>query len=319
MTLKTVITLGPASQRDAVITKLLESSDRFRLNASHLNPQSIQTWLKKIDKLSSRVNKIIPVVIDLQGAKLRIGSYPETEKLPSVVNIVLNEKSETTDTIPVNNKKFFLLTNPGEILSLNDAKITLKVISTTDSSIKAEVLKNGPLSSKKGINISKHPMPYDNISDSDKEIIESVKKYSFVQFAFSFVHTGTEAALLRKFTDKHIIAKIEHPEAMDHLDKIDKNFNEIWLCRGDLGAQAGIENLGKLQEDFVKKIPIFKNPVFIAGQVLEHMTYFEQPTRSEVVHLYNIKQTGFTGIVLSDETAIGKHPLLAAEILNKLC
>lgn len=120
-------------------------------------------------------------------------------------------------------------------------------------------------------------------------MIEIASKYKFIEYAFSFVLKGNEAEMLRTYTkDKRIIAKIERPETFPHLDSIDRKFDELWLCRGDLGSLAGIFNVGPLQSFFIKKMKAdLKKPCYLAGQVLEHMTYFPIPTRSELAHLHD--------------------------------
>ena len=144
-------------------------------------------------------------------------------------------------------------------------------------------------------------------------------RWPFTRFAFSFVHDGTEAALLRPLSGHRIVAaKIELPEAMRHLAAIATSFDELWLCRGDLGAQAGLAALGPLQEDFVGQAQGLGKPYYLAGQVLEHMTHFPHPTRAEVVGLHQAMRDGFSGFVLSDETAVGLHPREVAAFLATL-
>jgi pyruvate kinase len=130
--------------------------------------------------------------------------------------------------------------------------------------------------------------------------------------AFSFVHDGHEATLLRRQGFARIVAKLERPEALGHLGAIDRSFDELWLCRGDLGAQAGLPALGRLQAEVTAALPRLSHPVFLAGGVLAQMVEHREPTRSEVVHLYDVARAGYAGVVLSDETAVGRYPLAAA-------
>jgi len=306
--LKTILTLGPASSDEGTITSMLEVADKFRLNTSHLDVNSLYTWLKKLDAIFTKLQKQIPVVIDLQGSKMRIGEFSPVTNIPEKVTLFNGKFSESKQDIPVPHKILFSVVKPGDILFLNDAKIILKITKVIGDKIEADTLVNGPLSSNKGINRKEHPVPFNGLSNKDLSIIEVANKYSFTEFAFSFTHDGYEADFIRKYiNNKLLIAKIERVEAVDNICSIDSKFDEIWFCRGDLGAQAGIFNLGKLQEKFVSKITDLKNRCFLAGQVLEHMTYFSEPTRSEIVHLYDTERNGFEGIVLSDETAVGEN------------
>ncbi len=306
--LKTVLTLGPVSTEENIIISLLEVADRFRLNISHMNVSDLIDLLLKLNNVFENTSHTIPVVIDLQGSKMRIGKYPSIETIPETVSLVLGETSKSADTIPVPHKILFQTLVQDDIIFLNDAKIILKVTEVKKNRVEAVTLRNGPLSSNKGLNRKNHPVPFYELTEKDINMIKLSKKYDFIEYAFSFAYDGDEINKIRSYTGEHrVIAKIERPEALDNIESIDKSFDEIWLCRGDLGAQAGIFELGRLQASFVSKIQKLKNDCFLAGQVLEHMTNYPEPTRSEVVHLYDSEKNGFKGIVLSDETAIGKN------------
>jgi len=317
--LKTVITLGPSSSEIDVIMRLLPVANKFRLNTSHINEKELDVWLLKLKEIFKEAGRQIPVVIDLQGGKMRIGKYPSCEKIPDEVTIFLGTESVLCSEIPVPHESFFSSLKVDDVMSLNDSRITLRVIRGSENKAYAKVLQNGPLSSNKGINRKKHPVDFRELTKKDKMIIQLSLKYDFTEFAFSFTYNGAEADIIRPYIrDRKLIAKIERPEAFECLNMIDSKFNEIWLCRGDLGAQAGIFALGALQKIFVAKIKEMKNNCFLAGQVLEHMTHFKNPTRSEIVHLYDIEENGFGGIVLSDETAIGRNIPEIVDFLNQL-
>ena len=315
--LKTILTLGPATESNESITSLLKVADRFRLNSSHMNYDDLNVWLQRLNNIFDYVGHEIPVVVDLQGSKMRIGKYNASSSIPDKVILTLGTDSSSSSEIPVPHEVLFRVLNSGDIIYLNDAKIILRVDTVEVGRVRATTLQNGPLSSNKGLNRKNHPVPFHKLTEKDLSMIEQSKKYSFVEYAFSFVHDGTEIDKIRPFIDNHkIIAKIERTEAVDNIEAIDKKFDEIWLCRGDLGAQAGIFKLGYLQDVFVSKIKNLKNECFLAGQVLEHMTKFPEPTRSEIVHLYDTGKNGFKGIVLSDETAIGENISSVANFLK---
>jgi pyruvate kinase len=214
---------------------------------------------------------------------------------------------------------FFEALKPEDIISLNDAKVKLEVIQVDKERAETKVLINGPLDSFKGINRAIHPIPFTQVFEKDEQAIATGLKYVFTQFACSFVLDGKEATYLRPLiANKHLIAKIERPEAMTHLATIGHYFDELWFCRGDMGSQVGLNQLGFLQETFIRQANLLKKPKLLAGQVFEHMTHFPEPTRSEVVHLYDVIKAGFEGVVLSDETAIGSYPLQVSEITKNL-
>jgi pyruvate kinase len=319
MHLRVVMTLGPASAEPSTIERLARTADRFRLNASHVLAKELVGWLEKLARIYEDMLEHRPVVIDLQGAKMRIGQVPTISELPPAVRLVHHSrKSSTAAIITVPHLELFEQVREGEELSLNDGKVRLRVERVATDEIQARVIKNGPLSSFKGINRVDHPVKRQEMSPGDLEAIAAADAYPFVQYAFSFVHAGEDAALMRTKTDRHLIAKIERPEALPNLRSIDASFDELWLCRGDLGVQAGLAQLGRLQGAFSREMKAFCHPAYLAGQVLEHMTRFGEPTRSEVVHLYDVEQSGWQGIVLSDETAVGKDPVAVAELIDLL-
>ncbi|HJO95591.1 MAG TPA: pyruvate kinase [Victivallales bacterium] len=315
--LKSVFTLGPSSTDENIIIKLLHATDKFRLNSSHMNENDLNDFLVKLSMIFDKTGKKIPVVIDLQGSKMRIGQYPPVNSIPEKFILINSEKTNSTYEIPVPHDQFFNSIEIDDVISLNDAKIQIQISKIDNNRAEAVTLVNGPLSSNKGINRQKHPILFEELTRKDQKIITVSNKYDFTEFAFSFAYNGQEADKIRAQTNKRIIAKIERQEALQNLKSIDSSFDEIWLCRGDLGAQAGILNLGHLQDVFISQIKHLNNECFLAGQVLEHMTYFEEPTRTEIVHLYDIEKAGFKGFVLSDETAIGKNPCSIAEFLSK--
>jgi pyruvate kinase len=260
-----------------------------------------------LDKLYKKNKKVKEVIIDLKGAKIRIGKYPKVNKLPKIIYIKPVDISDNISIIPLKNENFFNAIKPNDKIYLNDANIILDVIEIKKQEIKCEVIKNGELSSNKGINIKNHPIKYRKINEFDKSMILVANKFSFTNFAFSFVLDGSEYKILKKYTNKNITAKIERPESLKFINKINNSFDSIWFCRGDLGAQAGLENLGKLQYEFSKNINKLSKDIYLAGQVLHSLTKFKTPTRTEISALYQIKQEGYKGFVLSDETAIGKN------------
>lgn len=315
--MKRVFTLGPASESPKIIEYFCQTADGFRLNVAHLSLEGLKTWLDRLSSIFYNQGKVWPVILDLQGAKMRIGQYPSQAEIPANVCLFFGEVSASPDYLPVPHLDLFQVLQVGDILSLNDDRLKIKVTEVGQRQATAEVLVNGSLSAYKGINRLDHPVPFTQVGQRDRAAIELGLQYEYVQFACSFVLDGTEAEHLRPLTqDRRLIAKIERPESMQFLQDIDGNFDDLWFCRGDLGTQAGLRVLGALQAQFVAQFPQLSKPKFIAGQVLEYMTYFPQPTRSEVVHLYDLKIAGFDGMVLSDETAIGQFPEKVADFLQ---
>ncbi|MAE71008.1 MAG: hypothetical protein CME06_11145 [Gemmatimonadetes bacterium] len=313
-----VLTLGPASCDAAILAQLLPVAERFRLNSAHLDPGGLVGWLDRLEALFEAEGRSVPVVVDLQGAKMRIGRFPSIPRLPGRVELVPGDRSERADTIPVPHPGLFRHAAPGDRLFLNDARVELEIERVGDERIGARTVRNGPLEASKGINRAPHPLPFEALSDRDASMIDASIGRPFVEYALSFVRSAQDAGLLRPRLGGHrLIAKLERTEAIAHVREIDAAFDESWLCRGDLGAQAGVGELGPIQRRIATLIPSLRNPCYLAGQVLEHMTHFPEPTRSEVVHLYEVARSGFAGVVLSDETAIGRHVAEVAGFLAR--
>jgi len=316
--LKTILTLGPAISSETILSELFPVADRFRLNAAHLSTETLQIWLNRLETLFFKTGKRIPVVLDLQGAKMRIGTLPPVQELPSAISLQLGSTTTRSDIVPVPHEEFFSEIEKGDCITLNDGRIELEILAKSSENASVKILRNGPLSSGKGLNRAQHPIPYRSVSEFDSKMIGLTAAVDFVEYAFSFVNTGEEAELLRPLIcGKKLTAKLERTESLQNLAAIEAAFDELWLCRGDLGAQAGLRKMAELQAKFEKAMPGLKKPAWLAGQVLEYMTHFPQPTRTEVVHLARTEQAGYVGIVLSDETAIGKNPLEVCRFIQQ--
>jgi pyruvate kinase len=157
------------------------------------------------------------------------------------------------------------------------------------------------------VNLETHPVRLSGLTALDAQACRVAAQGGAAALAFSFMLDGTEAAWLRHAAPRcAVVGKIERREALDHLAAIAGRVNVVWICRGDLGAQLGPAALARRVAAIdPAHVPV---PVLMAGQVLEHLTRHEQPTRSEVCHLFDLVARGFAGVVLSDETAIGDHP-----------
>lgn len=312
------LTIGPASRETPILRELAKIADRFRINTAFTNRQELTRLLDQITTLAEEVNQDLRVVLDLQGAKMRIGACPAVERLPDEVRLVPAAAADEEGVLPVPHPALFDAVRVGDRLLCNDARVDLEVIAVSAQLFEARVLRNGPLAAHKGINRVHHPIPFSGLGIADQEAIAAGRDFPRIELACSFVYDGSEAIHLRTHWQGPLIAKIERPEAFPHLKPVARAFDELWLCRGDLGAQAGLEGLGPLQRELAHVIPDLGKPVFLAGQVLQYMTHFPQPTRAEVVQLSCALHSGFSGVVLSDETAVGKHPLAAARMAARL-
>lgn len=309
-------TLGPASKSEKIWCEMISLGiTAFRLNTSHMETEEVEELVKRISAFSSKEKTGLPVVLDLQGSKWRLGSIEAAElKEGESVELTLSDNSLSKDHLPVPHQDFFHAAEvSGKEIVLNDAKVILEAESAGPASIKARVVKGGPVSSRKGITFSSSAFRSESLKQKDREIISRISGYEAVRYAVSYVKDAEEMKKYRELigVQAYIIAKLERGSAIEDALNIKDFCDELWLCRGDLGAELGLRKMAETAAEFSKAVKDIHRPVFLAGQVLEHMAAHREPTRSEVSYIYESLQKGYSGIVLSDETAVGKYPVEA--------
>ncbi len=308
--LRIVTTLGPSSRNLAA--ELRQSgATAFRLNASHMSPEELVDAVKLI-------RRSVPdcgTIVDLQGAKMRVGVFPARPVRAG--DRVRFSCSPRGGEIPLPHREIFAAVEPGDTLGCDDDRLRFRVLSASADSLEASALVDGTLRPRKGVNVLEHPVVLEDLSESDQSCIEAVAGLDDVGFAFSFMRDGTEANWIRRRVPRCAVSgKVERREAAENVHRIASQVNELWICRGDLGAQLGPAALARWVSEYLpRREPC---PVLMAGQVLEHLTSHATPTRSEVCHLYDLLRRGYAGFVLSDETAIGSDPAGAVRTLRSL-
>ncbi|MBN2012901.1 hypothetical protein JW960_26460 [candidate division KSB1 bacterium] len=313
-----VATLGPSTQN--LISDLLDAgATAFRLNCSHLTMEQFREWLRKIDAISVQREQHIPVWLDLQGAKIRIGELiqPIMVNEGARVTFVFNAKQED-ERIPLPHKEIFDTIVKGDEISIDDGRVILTSEIIRDNSFTAIVTTGGQLNSFKGFNKAHYHDYLREISPRDLAFINATYNISSIGYAISFVQTPDELELIRKYThNRPVICKIERLRTFSRLIDLALLSDGLWLCRGDLGVEANIYNLFEFEKIFIQNLNKIDKPYLIAGQVLEHMVRNSQPSRSEVAHLGYLIENGFHGAVLSDETAIGDDPVKAVQFCDR--
>ncbi len=299
-----VATIGPASY--ALVGEIVEAgATALRLNASHLASDALADRAAQ----ARRAAPGVPLVVDLQGAKMRVGDLAAREIAAGTrVRFAAAPLSESDAPLP--HPELFAAAAVGETVSADDGRLRFAVRDRGDGWLEAEALVAGVLRPRKGVNLLEHPVRLAGMTAADAARLDAVRDLPGVQVAWSFALDGSEAEWVRVCRPgTPVIAKVERREAVDALAEIAGRVDAIWICRGDLGEQLGPADLGR----FVSSLDPGRcaGPVLMAGQVLEHLTAHRQPTRSEVCHLHDLVARGYAGIVLSDETAIGTDPVNA--------
>jgi pyruvate kinase len=304
-----VVTLGPASL-DRIDELADAGASSFRLNGSHFDARALAATVAMV----RRELPGAPIVVDLQGAKMRLGSFEA--RMVAAGEPVRFCLHAPEGSIPLPHPELFVAVHVGETLSCDDDRLRFRVTAISAVAIDAVALGAGRLRARQGVNRVEHPVGRD-LGLHDLACLEALREVPGLSFALSFMRDGSEAEWLRRRMSGAVIGKVERAEAVASLAAIDASVDAIWICRGDLGAQLGPAALARAVAGFDPAAA--RAPMLMAGQVLEHLTSSPEPTRSEVCHLHDLIARGYSGIVLSDETAIGRDPVAAARAAVSLC
>ncbi len=311
MSFQIIVTLGPAS--DALLEPLTEAgASAFRLNTAHMSLERITLLALKIRSFHTD----LPIVFDLQGAKMRLGVFPP-RAIQQGEEVVFARDPLGAGSIPIEHSEFYEQVSPGEIVSVDDHRLRFEVLWKDDESALCRAHTDGILKPRKGMNVADHPVDLRGLREFDKGVCRLAAETKNASCAISFVKDGSEAAWVRQLAPgTAVAAKIERAEAVSNLQEISEQVDSLWICRGDLGAQIGLPRMATWISSLAPRS--LSRPVWMAGQVLEHLTGHREPTRSEVCHLCDLMSRGYGGVVLSDETAIGRDPVGAVRVAASL-
>ncbi len=321
---KIVATLGPASSDKAVIGGLFEAgADVFRLNLSHGDHQGHKARYDIIRALEAETSRPICVLLDLQGPKLRIGRF---EKGP--VELVAGHGfrldlapglgDESRVTLP--HPEIFAAIAPGTELLLDDGRIRLRVMKCGESHAETEVIAGGTLSAHKGVNLPDVTLPIAALTDKDRRDLEFGLEIGVDWIALSFVQRPEDITEARKLVMGRaaIMAKLEKPSAIEHLDQIIEIADGIMVARGDLGVELAPESVPGLQKEIIARSRSAGKPVVVATQMLESMIEAATPTRAEASDVATAVYDGADALMLSAESAAGAYPVEAVAMMNRI-
>jgi pyruvate kinase len=182
--------------------------------------------------------------------------------------------------------------------------------------MRATVVRGGPISSRKGITYTDSAYRIESICEADQAVLAQTRALPGIRYALSYIKDAEEMARYRRQIgpDAYLIAKIERPQAVEQAVSVAASANEVWLCRGDLGAELGLPAMAAAAHRFAGLVRGLGVPALLAGQVFEHLTEHPTPTRSEICAAYDALARGYAGFVLSDETAVGVDPVEACRV-----
>ncbi len=325
---KIVATLGPACSTEPVFRQLLRAGlDVARLNFSHGSHEQKAALIQMVRKVAHEEGKPICILADLQGPKIRTGKLVDHKP----VQLIAGERLRITPrdiegTAAIVGTTFTTLAEnlePGLRILLSDGLIELRVHAVEGTDVVCEIVNGGMLGENKGINLPGIPVKVPSLTDKDEEdlifaIGEGVDTIavSFVRTAADVRHVKNRLAVLK--SDAWIIAKLEKPQAIEHLDSILEVADGIMVARGDLGVEVPPEKVPAIQKHIIKRAAEYRKPVITATQMLESMIDNPRPTRAEVSDVANAIYDGSDAVMLSAETAAGKYPVQSVAMMAKI-
>ena len=320
---KIVATLGPSSSDYETIKKLVEAGVTvFRINTSHGEKEEHAEKIRIIRQIEKELNKNLPVLIDLQGPKIRVGKLPNPKKKKKGQEIVLENTTELKEgIIPVDYEGIAKDVTVGEKILLDDGKVGLRVEKIIDSKVYTTVEYGTVIKPRKGINIPGAQASLEAVTQRDKEYIKFAIEQNADYLALSFVRKAEDVKCAKYYTkafgDKEIpiIAKIEKPQAVENLEEIVMTADGIMVARGDLGIEMSPQEVPIAQKKIIQLTNEHKKPCIVATQMLESMMEEPIPTRAEASDVANAIYDGTDAIMLSGESAAGKYPVEAVEMM----
>jgi len=327
---KIIATLGPASSDPETIDKLMEQGvDVARLNFSHGRHEDHAQTLDRIRSASLRLHRAVAVLQDLQGPKIRTGPLKAGQagvELRTGSEVVFTTEGEVAGDERLVSTTYPHLAadvKPGDRLLVDDGLLEFKVLATDGVRLRAQVVEGGLLGEHKGINLPGVALQAEALSDKDLDDLKFGLAHGVDYVGLSFVRTPEDVALCRRWMEKAgrvvpIIAKIEKPEALANLDAVLASADGLMVARGDLGVEILPERVPGLQKQIVRRANAAGKPVIIATQMLNSMIERPRPTRAEASDVANAVWDGADAVMLSGETASGRHPLQAVEMMDRI-
>jgi pyruvate kinase len=322
---KIICTLGPASSSETVLRKMiLAGMDVARLNFSHGKLQELFYRIGLVRILNAKYRRSIKLLGDLQGHRIRIGGLvaPALLKKGRIVWLTQQNIKGSHEVIPFDYHGSLISIKNGYRIFIDDGNIALEVIGRAKNRLKTKVIVGGLLKEHKGVNIPEARLEFGGISQKDVQDVSFCEKHGVEYIAQSFVRSKKDVMgvrkLLRDGSRCRLIAKIENREGIKNIDEIIKVSDGIMIARGDMGVSLPIYEIPIIQKMIIKKCNRAGKFVITATQMLESMTENLRPTRAEVTDVANAIIDGTDFVMLSAESAVGKHPVETVIMMNNI-
>lgn len=322
-----VCTIGPASNSKEVIGRLVEGGmDVARLNFSHGDHASHGRAFALIREAARKYDRPVAVIQDLQGIKIRTGTFEGgaiTLKKGGEVAVLPGVGKGSVERIFVSYEGIVKHSRAGDRILINDGLVELKVIGKQRGVLRARVVEGGEIEDRKGVNLPGMKLPSSALTAKDRKDLLFGLTLGVDYVAISFVREAADVRKIRDFIERRgpglpLIAKIEKPEAVDNIDAILDEAEGIMVARGDLGVEMPAEEVPLIQKMLIERANRRGRLVITATQMLESMTGHSTPTRAEATDVANAVLDGSDALMLSAETSIGKYPIPALRMMDRI-
>jgi pyruvate kinase len=322
---KIIATVGPACDTYEKLLALVNAGvNVFRLNFSHGTHEKHAEVIGNIRKINAEYPFNIAILADLQGPKLRVGEIEGNSLLllqDDIITFTNTPCAGTKDAIYISYPDFHKDAREGESILLDDGKIETRVVEITQEGlVRARVINGGVLLPRKGVNLPDTQISIPSLTEKDLRDLDFIVAQKIDWIGLSFVRKPNDILDLKlRLKDKgspaKIIAKVEKPEALQHLREIILASDAVMVARGDLGVEMPVEKIPMIQKEIVRKCIHRAKPVIIATQMMESMIDRTRPNRSEITDVANAVMEGADAVMLSGETAMGAHPALVVQTM----
>ncbi len=321
---KIVATMGPASDPPERLLWLVEAGvDCFRLNFSHGAKEDHARRLAAAREAEVRIGKPIGVFADLQGPKIRVGSFENGEiklRYGQIITLEASNAPGDDKIIRLPHPEIINVLEEGDVLKLDDGKMQLTVIERHVTQLKARVDFGGVLKNQKGLNVPTRRIPISALTEKDKEDLAYALDLGVDYIALSFVQHADDVREARALVGDRagIISKIEKPSALEQIEQIVELSDAVMVARGDLGVELPPEQVPIAQRKIIRAARAAGRPVIVATHMLESMVEAATPTRAEASDVATAVYQGADAVMLSAESAVGRHPESAVAIMDRI-
>ncbi|MBN9396324.1 MAG: pyruvate kinase [Candidatus Melainabacteria bacterium] len=326
---KIIATIGPACRDPEVLSEMISAGmDVARINCSHSTPEFIESVVADVREISAKMDVPVGILLDLSGPKLRTGKLKDGTPVKLVKGnrfTLTANKIEGDETI-VSTSYATLAADvkPGDTILLDDGLIELRVVTTNGTDAECEVITGGVLKNHQGLNIPGVKLSIPALTEKDRADLKVGLKCEVDFVALSFVRDAQDIIDLKDAIGDHwppvmVIAKLEKPEAVDHLEEILDVTDGVMIARGDLGVELPPERVPPVQKLITSRANAKGKPVITATQMLDSMANNPRPTRAEASDVANAVFEGTDAVMLSEESAMGSYPVETVTMMDRIC